>query len=94
MTIVGFDLIFVQAPSGRSMSAGVVFADGTTTQVGPFPSVGAFGPIAEALRALDPEQFDDEQQTQLRLTVMHFQNMSRGANDAGQSYPFQLGSDQ
>jgi hypothetical protein len=92
--IKAVDLIFVSEPLRRTMSAGVIFQDGTDRQIGPFPSTGAFGPIGDELAALDPDQFGDVEQTRWQLTAMHFRNMTRRQNDAGQDYPVKIGSGQ
>jgi hypothetical protein len=80
------DLIFLEQGGERTLS--VALKD---KMLGPVPFKNAFDPLSELLREFSPEEFADKTQTQLMLTAIHFRNMSRGENSAGQSYPFRLG---
>jgi hypothetical protein len=57
-----------------------------------FDAKAAIKQIAPEVIAKYPEVFATEGDAQRFLMVRHFQNMSRGANSAGQDYPFQIGA--
>jgi hypothetical protein len=88
--LLDVDLIFLDCGGERTLQAVAMLDDGTTESFGPVPFTGALGPLAEQLHARFGRGDDDLQQTQLRLTTVHFRNMSRGENAVGQSYPFKV----
>jgi hypothetical protein len=83
------DLIFLDQDGERSLSA-VLSDDKGEEMIGPFPFKGAFGPIAKRLCELRPLEFADEHSTEMTISVIHFWNLHRGENRAGQAYPLRL----
>jgi hypothetical protein len=85
-----FDLIYVIRPDGRTMSCAIRDSSGDTL-VGPFPAKEA-GPRIVAELAARPELgFASAKDAETAYIVAHFRNMARHENDAGQSYPFEVG---
>lgn len=85
------DLIYVIAPSERTMQVAIAHDDGRTERLGPVPSTGAFGPLGVALAQLLPESYADAATATLALTTLHFVCMIKGANVLGQPYPHRVG---
>lgn len=83
------DLIYVEYDNEKTLSCVVV--DGLVAeQIGPVPIKAAIELLAPDLLRTVPERFADLKAVTTLLTLVHFRNMGRGANDAGQSYPFRL----
>jgi len=89
--MASFDLIYLDQGGELTMSAAVSVGD-TSFLVGPFPAIEAGPKIVEALLAVPELGLVDRRDAETRYIVAHFRNMSRRANDAGQSYPFRSGT--
>jgi len=84
-----FDLIYVEQDGVRTMAAGF-FNEGSDRMVGPFPAKEAGPKIVDALLKEPAFGFADSNAAETAYTVAHMRNMQRGANDAGQSYPYRI----
>lgn len=84
-----FDLIYVSAPEGSTMSCAVTDSRGDHL-IGPFPAKEAGPKIVAALTEFDELGFTDAQQAAAAYVMGHFLNMSRHENEAGQAYPFKV----
>lgn len=87
--VARFDLIYVAADEGRTMSCGILHGE-EATLVGPFPAKEAGPKIVDALLQHPGLGFESRKQAETAYMLAHFRNMTRGENDAGQSYPFRL----
>lgn len=82
-----FDLIYTERNGVREMSCGVL-GNGVDKLIGPFPAKEAGPKIVDALFAERCLMFPTRKDAEAAYIIAHFRNMSRGANDAGQDYPF------
>ena len=85
-----FDLIYVSGPDGRTMSCAIRDSAGDQL-VGPFPAKEAGPKIVAALTAHPELGFTKAKDAETAYMIAHFANMSRKENNAGQSYPFEVG---
>jgi hypothetical protein len=86
-----FDLIYVSGPDGRTMSCAIRDSSGDTL-IGPFPAKEAGPKIVAALMENPELDLADKAYAEAAYAMVHFRNMSRGENGAGQDYPFELGA--
>jgi len=84
-----FDLIYVVDDGARTMCV-AIFVDSDSRLVGPFPAKEARPKIVDALLAEPALGFASHADAAARYMFAHAHNMSRMANDAGQSYPYRV----
>ena len=84
-----FDLIYVSKDGVRTMSVGVLDADGEDL-IGPFPAREAGPQIVKALFDRKSFGFASLKAAENAYVMAHFRNMSRRTNNAGQNYPWKL----
>jgi len=85
MSYEGIDLVCWQQGGTRKMMA--VTDEWHSSSV---DAPGAIAPLAIEVMRQFPTRFDTEGDAQLFLTMLHFRNMSRHTNSAGQGYPMIL----
>lgn len=86
------DLILIHRPNNERSMMAVLVPDESAEPIllGPYPSKGAFGPLAKELNRLSPTNWPNEDSAIWDLTLIHFQNMHNQRNLAGQSYPLEF----
>ena len=82
-----FDLIYVRSPEGKTMSCAVRDSVGDHL-IGPFPANEAGPQIAEALLGFSELGLRDKNHAVSTYVAAHFENIIRGVNSAGISYPY------
>jgi hypothetical protein len=85
------DLIYVCKVGGESTMSAALLGEGKDKMFGPVPSKGGCAALALMLAAELPEMFPTAADAGRHLAYVHFANMSRGENSAGQAYPYNLG---
>lgn len=83
---MNIDLVLLESGTGRQMMA--VGDDGWHSEL--VPAVGAFAVLSPLILAQYPGMFEDAEDCALTLTIIHFNNLKRQCNAAGQAYPIKV----
>lgn len=86
---MNIDLIYVDYGDRREMSVALI-NEPNSKQLGPVAGKEAIKNLAPLLAAELPAQFQTVKSAEDYLTVIHFGNMTRHANSAGQDYPYKV----
>jgi hypothetical protein len=85
------DLIYIRRQAGSTLAVALLGGDAADAKMlGPVPAVGWVSQLAPLLAAERPGQFPTVEDAEAHLFVVHFRNINRGTNSAGQSYPCEI----
>jgi hypothetical protein len=85
------DLIYIRRQAGSALAVALLGGDAADAKMlGPVPAVGWVSQLAPLLAAERPGEFPTVEDAEAHLFVVHFRNINRGSNSAGQSYPCEI----
>jgi len=89
---LNIDLIYVRYSDRGEMSCALTNPDNPADGklLGPVPAKEAIKALGPLLAKELPDRFKSDQDATNHLVMVHFHNMSRQANSAGQDYPYQV----